>query len=203
MLAAPAARSVPGWSRPAHEVHQAPRSGVAAHRRFPDDAGAVQRHQDVDATAGGSSAGRTGAWHAYRWQSPMAGVVMALAVPWPVVPPARRADLVVGIVLLGLAWAVPTWRCGLTVDSAGVRCTGLLWSRRYGWDRLVGAELGWHNLEPRLLLELTDGEVVVVPGLRVPLHQAYRRDLWRESRMYAAAELIGTEVTQRAQASRP
>jgi hypothetical protein len=149
---------------------------------------------DVD--AGGWNPGRIGSWHSYRWLWWLGGAVLTVAVPWPLVPAHNQAPVLVGASLLGLLWAVPVWRCGAVADERGVRCTGIVRTRCYRWEDIVGADLGWRSLEPRLLLELTD-DVVVVPGLRVPQSKAYRRDLWRDSRMYDAAETISAEVRRR------
>jgi hypothetical protein len=144
----------------------------------------------------GWNPGRIGSWHSYRWLWWLCSAVLAVAVPWPLVPPHERAPVLVGALLLGLGWAVPAWRCGAVADERGVRCTGIVRTRRYRWEDIVGADLGWRSLEPRLLLELTD-DVVVVPGLRVPQSMAYRRDLWRDSRAFDAAERISAEARRR------
>lgn len=156
----------------------------------------------AEAGAGGWPTGRIGSWHTYRWSWWAAAAVLALAVPWPVVPDAQRPQLMAGIAVVSLVWAVPVWRCGAIADGRGVRCAGVLWTRRHRWEDIVDADVGWHDLEPRLLIELAD-DVVVVPGVRMPKHQAYRRDLWRDSRMFAAAELISAEAERRRAAALP
>jgi hypothetical protein len=156
----------------------------------------VRDEDGGDVDAGGWSPGRIGSWHSYRWLWWLASAVLAVAVPWPVVPTQNRAPVLVGALLLGTLWAVPVWRCGIVADERGVRCTGIVRTRHYRWEDILGADLGWRSLEPRLLLELTD-DVIVVPGLRVPQSKAYRRDLWRDSRMFDAAEAISAEARRR------
>jgi hypothetical protein len=165
-----------------------------------DDWSTMRKPGAVDIATEVRRTGRLGSWHSYRWQWWIAGFVMALAIPWHLVAPGQRADVITVNVVVGLAWAIPVWRCGVTVNDRGVRFTGVLFSRVYRWDSISQASVGWYGgygVEPRLLLELVDGEEQVAPGFRMPKHQAYRRDLWRDSQMFAAAELISEEAELR------
>lgn len=183
------------------------------YRRVQMAASGVGAHPDTtmryDAEAPGSPPSeavlpwRLGSWHSYRWSFWFVGVFSYLAFPWELAGPGRLATVLTFNLSVGLVWAIPAWRMGVIVDDHGVRFTGVLWTRRFGWDRIVAAEVERYDLDPRLRLELTDGSEAWASGFRMPYHAAMRRDLWRDTAMFRAAELISQEAARRRQPPPP
>jgi len=158
----------------------------------------VHHETGVEAPTHTGPFGRLGSWHSYRWLSPLFGLVFFLAVPWPRVNPFMLEQLIVLNVTIGLAWGIPAWRMGVAADNRGVRFTGVVLTQWFRWDEIQSATVARMGIEPRLRLDLVDGEEAWAPGFRIPYAQAdSRADGWRSTEMFHAAQLITAEAERR------
>jgi hypothetical protein len=131
--------------------------------------------------------------------SPLAGMVVFLAVPWAHVDPGRVDEVVTVNLVVGLLWAVPTWCAGITAAAGSVRLNFYgAWVRRVAWEDIAGACVAWRGVEPQLRLDLVDGTSLWAPGFQMPLSQrSSRQDGWRSTEMFRAARLISAEAERR------
>ncbi|MDX1511196.1 MAG: PH domain-containing protein [Nitriliruptorales bacterium] len=159
---------------------------------------------DADATVAQPVLGRIGSWHSHRWLSPLFGVVCWMAIPWSQVNDAALEGAITLNVVVGLAWAIPTWRMGVIVSDRGVRLTGVLLTQRINWDEIESARIARIGIEPRLRIDLVDGEQVWAPGFTIPHAQASSlQDGWRSTEMFRAAQLITAEAERRREEQPP